>query len=404
LILPRFQKSQPPPPVTLKYWGLWEPESLMAQIISDYQTQHPNVTIQYLRQSPQDYRERLQSALARGDGPDIFRWHNTWLPMLKADLSPLPETIISPNEFDSTFYSVVRQDVFSAGRYYGVPLEFDALALYINEDIFASTPGLKTPTTWDNLRRTAHQLTIKTKRGQITRGGVALGTANNVDHFSDIIALMILQNGGDPGQPDKETVRSALKFYTLFVSQDRSWSESLPASTYAFATGKVAMMFAPSWRAHEIKQLNPNLNFKLYPVPQLPGTNITWATYWLEGVSKKSPHTQAAWEFVRYLSSKEVQLKMYQLASQTRLFGEPYSRVELASTLQSDPYLGAILAQAPSARSWPLASRTFDNGLNDRLIKYYHDAINALLKRTPEREVFAALSQGVSQIISQYGL
>jgi len=404
VIIPRFQKPPESETITLKYWGLWEPEDLVAQIINDYRADHPNVTIQYVRQSSKDYRERLQSSLAKGDGPDIFRWHNTWLPMLKNDLEPLPQTIYSPSEFDSLFYPIAKKDVFFNGSYYGLPLEFDALSLYVNQDMFVSQPDLKVPTTWDNLRQTAFKLRKLDAKGRLVTAGVALGTASNVDHFSDILGLMILQNGGDPGKPDDQAVTSALKFYTLFATQDKSWDASLPNSTYAFATEKVAMILAPSWRALEIKQINPQLNFKIYPAPQLPGTNVSWATYWIEGVSKKSANPQAAWEFIKYLSSQEVMTKMYSLASQNRLFGEPYSRQDLASSLQADPFVGAILTQAISAQSWPLASNTFDNGLNDRLIKYYEDAINSYQKQDDQKLITENLAQGVSQILSQYGL
>lgn len=377
----------------------------MAQIIEDYRTTHPNVTIAYQRQAPQDYRARLQSALARGDGPDIFRWHNTWLPMLKTDLSPVPDNVYPPNEFDTTFYPVVKTDVFSGGNYLGVPLEFDTLVLYVNEDVMAQNPDLKVPTTWDNLRQTAFRLKqTDPTTNQLNRGGIALGTTSNVDHFSDILGLMILQNGGDPGNPSAETVTAALRFYTLFSLSDGTWNEALPNSTLAFATGKVVMMLAPSWRALEVKALNPQLNFKLYPAPQLPGTNITWATYWLEGVSRKSPQQEAAWEFIKYLSSRETLLKFYNLASQTRLFGEPYARQDMASLLQQDPYVGAVINQAIAARSYPLASRTFDDGINDKLIKYYEDAVNGLLDRGNEETIFAQLSGGVAQVLAQYGL
>src|SRR3989304_95679 len=294
VILPRFKKAPVPETINLTYWGLWEPENIMAQIIEDYRAIHPNVTIAYQRQAPQDYRARLQSALARGDGPDIFRWHNTWLPMLKADLSPVPDTVYSPNEFDTTFYPVVKTDVFSGGNYLGVPLEFDTLALYVNEDVMEQNPDLNVPTTWDNLRQTAFRLKqTDPTTNQLTRGGIALGTTSNVDHFSDIVGLMILQNGGDPGNPSTDTVASALKFYTLFSLADGTWDETLPNSTLAFATGKVVMMLAPSWRGVEVKAINPQLNFKLYPAPQLPGTNVTWASYWLEGVSRKSLKQEA---------------------------------------------------------------------------------------------------------------
>jgi len=86
------------------------------------------------------------------------------------------------------------------------------------------------------------------------------------------------------------------------------------------------------------------------------------------------------------------------------LFGEPYSRQDMASSLQNDPYLGAIISQAISAQSWPLASRTFDNGLNDKLIKYYQDAVNSSLQNKSDKNTTQALTQGVSQILQQYGL
>ncbi len=404
VVLPIFQKPKTPDVVSLTYWGLWEPESIMTQIIDDYRKDHPNITVQYVRQSPKDYRERLQSSLAKGEGPDIFRWHNTWLPMLKNDLAPLPDSIYSGNEFDVTFFPIAKKDVYISGQYYGIPLEFDALALYINEDILSENPDLKIPTTWDNLRQAAFKLTKRDARGQVTRGGVAMGTTGNVDHFSDILGLMILQNGGDPAKPDSEAVTSAMKFYTLFAKQDRSWSEDLPGSTLAFATGKAAMMLAPSWRAIEVSQQNPKLNFKLYPVPQLPGTNVAWASYWIEGVAKKSAKQEQAWEFLKYLSSPEVLTKTYNLAGQTRLFGEPYPRQEMSTKLQADPFTGAIMTQALSSRSWPLSAKTFDNGLNDRIIKYYQDAANAYLNDQEEKQILEALTSGVTQVLSQYGL
>lgn len=404
VVIPALSPKTQSEPISLTYWGLWEPENIVSQVITDYQAEHPNITIQYIRQSSKDYRERLQSALAKGGGPDIFRWHNTWLPMLKADLAPVPDTIYSPSDYDSNFYPIVKKDVTSNGNRYGIPLEFDSMALYVNQDIFQAEQISTPPTTWDSLRQVALKLKQTGANGNLVRGGVALGTTSNIDNFSDILGLMILQNGGNPGAPDDPAVTSALKFYTLFALNDHTWDDTLPSSSYAFATEKVAMIIAPSWRALEIKQINPQLNFKLYPVPQLPGTNIAWATYWVEGVAQKSAHSKEAFDFLKYLSSPEVLTKMYQLSSQTRLFGEPYSRVDMASSLQQDPFVGAIINQAISAQSWPLASNTYDNGLNDKLIKYYEDAINSFHKLTDEKNITLDLTQGISQVLAQYGL
>jgi hypothetical protein len=87
-----------------------------------------------------------------------------------------------------------------------------------------------------------------------------------------------------------------------------------------------------------------------------------------------------------------------------RLFGEPFARVDMADQLKSSPYVGAYVLEAPTAKSWYLASFTHDNGLNDRSIKYYEDAINAVLGGTPASEALKTTEQGLAQVVSQYNL
>ena len=190
--------------------------------------------------------------------------------------------------------------------------------------------------------------------------------------------------------------------YTLFSTTDLVWDETLPPSTYAFATGRVAMYFAPSWRAFNIKEINPNLQFKIVPVPQLPGSKISWASYWVEGVNKKSDYEKEAWKFLKFLSTKETMQKFYSEASKTRLFGEIPSRVDLADLYQSNPYVAPFLEQASYAQSWYLASRTWDNGINEKMIKYYEDAVNDVLGGKEAKEVLQTCAQGISQVLSQY--
>ena len=97
-------------------------------------------------------------------------------------------------------------------------------------------------------------------------------------------------------------------------------------------------------------------------------------------------------------------IKMYGEEAKTRLFGEPYPRVDLGSTLASDPYVGSYVQGAPTAKSFPLASRTFDNGLNDKLIKYMTDAVNAVGQGTAPTGALQTAAAGFSQVLTGYGL
>ncbi len=390
-------------PVTLTYWGLWESNDAIQSVIKDFENQNPGVTIQYSQQSAKDYNERLQSACARGQCPDIFRFHATWTQSYtqKGLLAPVPSSVVSASEFSQYYYPAANTDLKTTQGYMGVPLMTDGLGLYINKRILNAS-GKSVPTTWDELRVLAGELTVRGANGGIDRAGIALGSAENVDHFSDILGVLILQNGGNPAKPQEGTlVSDALTFYTQFLRSDKVWDETLPNSTYAFAIEKAAMIIAPSWRAFEIKQINPNFEFEIYPIPQLPGKPVAWASYWAEGVAKTSKEQETAWKFLKYMSNPQTLERFHTQASGLRLFGEIYPRTDMADKLTNDKYAGAYVKQAPYAKSWYMASRTFDNGVNDQIIGYYKDAVNKLNTGSASRieTILSTLEQGVTQAL-----
>lgn len=389
-------------PVTLEYWGLWEPKETMDTIFADFEKQNPGISVQYVAQSYQDYRERLQTAIASKTGPDVFRFHATWAPMLMRELAPLPPSVLTATDFESAFYPVARAQLTINNQIYGVPLMYDGLMLYYNKEIFA-TAGLQPPTTWAELRTAANTLTVR-ENNEVKRAGVALGTANNVEHFSDIIGLLMLQNGAKLDQPNSPEGRDALLFYTNFATKDKVWNDIFPSSTVAFARGDVAMMLAPSWRAFEVQAMNPDLDFATAPVPQLSDQRIAWASYWAEGVNALGEHQDAAWKLVQYLSSSSVEKQLYAAQAQVRSFGEPYARKDLASELASQPLVAPVLQDAPYAQGWYMTNYTHDNGLNDQIVKYYLDAVNALGSGQDVQGVLTTLNSGVQQVLIQYNL
>jgi len=391
--------------VTLTYWGLWEDNGTIQTMLTDFQTKNPSIKVQYVKQSPKQYRERLQAAIARGDGPDVFEFHNTWVPMLRNELSPAPATTITPAEFSTTFYPVATADLVGGSSVYGMPMMIDGLGLYYNVDILSAV-GVKPPTTWPELLNVVPKLTVRVDT-QIQKSAIALGTTGNVENFSDIVALMMMQNGAKLASPTGKEAEDTLTFYRKFANPSDlvyTWNDTMDNSVYAFASGKTAMIIAPSWRVFDVKQISPSLNFKVAPVPQLPGNTVNWATYWVEGVSTKSKSQAAAWSFVKYLTSRDTVTKLYAEAAKARLFGEPYARIDLGSSLATDPYVGAYISEAPTAKSFPLASRTFDNGINDKLIKYVEDAVNAVGQGTAPTQALDTASQGFAQVLGSYGL
>lgn len=392
---------------TLTYWGLWEPALVMQPLISAFEKDNPNIKINYVFQSHQDYQQRLDNALNSQSSPDIVNLHSSWLPLYITQLMPALANTVSPAQLSANFYPVVASALSPNNQVYGVPLTIEGLALFINSQMYQQA-SLQLPQTWEDLRNNAQKLTQRDPlTGKITRAGVALGTTSNISHWPDIVSLMLLQNGVNLLNPQSQSVIDALKFFVYFTQNDKVWDETLPESVSAFANEKVAMIIAPSWRAVEIQTLNPSLSWQTAPVPQLPGApTVSWASIWFDAVPKNATHYKEAWQFLSFLSSAKAQQLLFESASKNRGVAQPPANKSVASLAQQNQLLKPFVDSLPTAKTFYTAALTHDQetGLNSRLIKYLEDAINSVAFGQEDSAVIDTLSQGFNQVLSQYKL
>lgn len=418
VILPLFStKTVEKPEIT--YWGLWEDKNTVQSIIDEFNKKYPDIKVNYVKQDLKKYREKLSARFDNEEkceesnkdsnapcAPDVFLYHNSWFPMFSSDLTPIPEDTISKEDFKKSFFPVVEKDLIRNGAIYGIPTGIDTLALYVNREIFDST-GEAVPNNWDDFYTISRHLTVKDEEGRIKTSGAALGTFNNIDHASDIISMLFVQNGANMNDlsSTSNNASDALEFYTSYTKGDESvWDNSLENSKRAFSAGKVAMYFGYSWDYFEILANNPDLKIEIHPVPEIKDKDMSIASYWVAGVSSGSKFKKEALLFHKFLTSKESQEKMYTLSSKTRLFGQPYARRDMAEKLKdSIPYQFAI--QGNKAVSTNFASDTYDDGINSKLNKYLENAVNSMISenKTSADSAVEVLSQGVSQVLSQYG-
>jgi len=391
---------------TITYWGLWEPLSVMEPVISAFEKDNPSIKVKYISQSHKDYQQRLGNALSSQDPPDIVRLHTSWLPMYISDLLPAPANTVSVTQMETNFYPTITSTLSVNNQVYGVPMATEGLALFINSDMYQQA-SLQVPETWEDLRSNAKKLTQKDpETGKLTRAGVALGTTSNVAHWPDIVSLMLLQNGVNLFDPEPQSVTEALIFYTLFATSDQVWDSTFPDSINAFANGKVAMIFAPSWRAVEIQTINPSLSWYTASVPQLPNTPVvSWASTWFEAVPKNAPNYQEAWKFLSFLSSAKAQQILFESATKDRGVPQPPASKAVASLAQQNPILEPYITSLLTARTFYTTSLTHDQptGINSRLIKYLEDAVNSI-SSGQEDEVVNTMILGFNQVLSQFKL
>jgi multiple sugar transport system substrate-binding protein len=361
---------------TLVVWGVFDDPIAFSEAMKGFQKANKNITIEYKSFKPQDYEKAVLDALAAGQGPDVWMFHNTWLPKHINKLQSMPATaagasapLMTVRQFQDTFVDVAATDLLNGGKIYGLPLYTDTLALYYNKDMFATAGIPQPPKTWVEFQEDVKKITTYDASRNITRSGAAMGTARNINRSTDILMMLMLQSGVQMTDPDNTQAsfsrsvngqnvgERALEFYTDFANKGRGagdngkqvycWDDSLHYSIDAFNSGETAMMINYSHQIPVIRAAAPRLNWAIAPVPQASTVDSrTFANYWALGVSLNSKNTDAAWKFVYYMAAGDGTVPYLNAALR------PAARRDLIEQQKSDPDMGVFAEQALTARSW----------------------------------------------------
>lgn len=107
-------------------------------------------------------------------------------------------------------------------------------------------------------------------------------------------------------------------------------------------------MFGYAYHLPQIKAQAPKLNFSVAKLPQIEGnpSSINFANYWVETVSNKSKNTDAAWDFVQFITKAE-QAKLF--LNQVK---RPTALRSLINEQINDIDVGTFAEQVLTAKSW----------------------------------------------------
>lgn len=364
-----LRKDLNPEPANLEIWAVYDNRETWGDFIESYQEENKHISIDFKVKSFIDYEKELIDAFAAGEGPDIFYFHNAWLPKHKSKLNPMPqsEEFITARDFENTFVRAAYSDFVNQNEIYALPLYVDTLALYYNENLL-STAGISSPpTTWSEFIEDVEILTKRDQWGNITQSGAAIGTAENINRSTDILCLLMLQTGTKMTDDNNSKAifnhvthlkeesfnpgKEALRFYTDFSNPNKQaycWNRQMPYSIDAFYQGKTAMMINYSHHIETIKDKASYFDFDVTSVPQIKDRDfdVNYPNYWGLAVSKTSENLSAAWKLISSFTQRQ-NLQSYLEKAQ-----RPTPRRDLVEWQKNDPYLGVFAHQSLSARSW----------------------------------------------------
>ena len=388
--------------VTLKVWGVFDEDDAWETIIDGYTATHPNVTIEYTKLRFEEYKDELVRAIAEGTGPDVFAVHNDWLGEFATLLEPMPEAVtvahvetqgtlrketvlvttsestMSMKTLRAEFIPAVVEDVVMpyqededadpVDMIYALPMGVDTLGLFYNQDMLNAAGIPQPPRTWTDFQEAVKLLTKIDASGTVIQAGVGLGTSENVERSSDILSVLMMQNGAEmvddrgrvvfqdapEGTPrDVNPGLDAVRFYTDFANPTKevyTWNENQPSSLEAFVNGKAAMFLGYSYHLPILRTLAPKLNVGVSALPQISIAGdvqeVNFANYWAEGVSRDSEHIDYAWSFVLYATDAE------NVSSYLAEAGKPTALRSLIGGQLEDENIGVFAEELLTARTW----------------------------------------------------
>lgn len=298
-------------PVTLTY-GIWDnvQQPVYQKLADEYHKQHPNITIKIELTPWEQYWTKLDTAATGGTTQDLF-----WMDMphsmiyesngiLKDITSDIKNDNLDMSNFPEQSAASFKYD----GKTYGIPKDVDAIGLWYNKKIFdaAKIPYPDGTWNWDKIHTVAKQLT-DTKKG-------IYGFAAFYDPQIGIYNT-IFQAGGEVISKDKKTslldtpeAINGIKFWTQFYT-DKSTPTTQQMTdtdpTQMFQNGKVAMVFGGSWlQTTFLNDANAKTFADVAPLPQEKQKGVVTHSV-ANVISSKTQHPQEAWDFLKYLSSKE---------------------------------------------------------------------------------------------------
>ena len=299
----------------LKVWeSSGTEQSFIQYSIKEFRKINPKVRIRYEPVESTDARNKIELDGPAGVGADIFVAPHDHIGALVAGDHILP--VDNADEYMEDFFSLAKKAATFDGVVYGYPLGAETYVLFYNKDI------LKKPlTTWEEIISYAQEWNVPVENK------FALAWSVTDPYYSFMFldsfgALLFGPNGDNPKQHNLNSPEAieGMKYFQKL----RNLVLNIPAADASrdfchasFRSGASPMIITGSWKINEFK--NAGMNFGLSTLPKFPGKDKPASSFSgvrLAFVSSYSEHPEEAKEFAKFITSKEMLQKRFEMTDQ----------------------------------------------------------------------------------------
>ena len=402
--------------IHINYWYNVGQEDVIPWPVIAFNESQERIVVHPVAIPWQESEKKVLTAVISGNPPSLV---SQFVPLVKwasrMALRPLDDLIQRDNYDTGVFYPALMDEMRYQDRIFGLPQATAAYALFYNKDLFRAA-GLdpeSPPQTWNELARYATAIDSIDSDGRIQRMGYMPDWDNllpSVMQTSLLIAwelgATLISADGKEAQLDDPRMVKALQwvvdYYSNYdINRVRAFRGTFGYDAqHCFISEKVGMFIGSNFNMDNLERYRPDIDYGIasIPVPEIGDHTASPAGVFWYAIPRNASHPEAAWEFMKFSASAEMQLEAMQHTKEN-LF--PSNRVTAQdSFFQDDPRMRIFAEQMESAHSpsvIPLAHEVFWRELNmnavDMVIDKTVTVEEALARSIKEvqRELSAAL-------------
>lgn len=325
------------------------------QLQAEFEAAHPGVRLQ-IEQIPGDgqFAPKVLMMHVTGSAPDVIQLDASAAAVFidNGVVRDLSAFIAGDATFRLADYFPTVIDVYRrAEAVYAVPLDFTPMVVYYNKRLFDEA-GVAYPRegwTWDDFRALSRRLTVFPPGARApTRYGL------NFENVMPLWLPWLWANGGDVLSPDGRRASGcldgpqsseAVRFLVDLIQNERvapSPAERAAGGVDLFRSGRAAMDLKGHWMWLDYRADGLDVGVVGLPTNGVSPVTVVYASGL--AVMSKSAHPKLAWEYVKFMTSRDVQVR--RVASGLAISGNRQAAAHFAG----NPVEDAFLAQVQFAR------------------------------------------------------
>lgn len=287
-------------------------QAMFAPIVEAFNELYPNVTIDIQHLPWSGRYEKMLTAIAGGEAPNVVYLNDFQVPLFASTDNLVPMTeLYTMDELNAMYTEGSLNAISYDGVVYAMPILQNSLGYMYNVDLFVEA-GLdpdNPPTTWDELKEAAVKLTKTDANGEIVQAGIRY----DLNRPSPITSIMnfVWQAGGDILDENgnviinSEASAIALNYVKSLFDEGYAQKSNMTGGGFEFASGKVGIeLDVEPNKVVQTFTANPDLNFKVGPI--LTGEKkvgqVTVGSY---AMFSKADNREATIAWVKFLTSAE---------------------------------------------------------------------------------------------------